>query len=388
MTSYAAMSHETGSDTIADIWGKVISEKSKWFVDVSIFALCYGCCVFYSAFAGDIFGALATAAGFKGLLGKRSTALLTLSTGILLPLALQQDLSALQVSSLLGVFGIFYTLSFHVLRLFDKSYASGAEMLKFIEPKLRPKFPTPAFNMFNVNKGTLVLANMFCVAFLAHYNSINYFKELNASNAKYSAGIATGFGISTAVFITMMLVGYKLFGTSTLPLILNNFPKSKDHLATGARLATGVAITFAYPLMFAGLKSAMFSLMDGGSVEPVSHSKNKKVSAAPVKKTSDFIKNTAITTILASITAIALKCGEEDVSVVLGIVGSVFGCFVAYILPAYLRIAHMKMRAKANLTNSRLETIANYAIVALGTIFGALGVWVTLEEAAASSHHH
>ena len=30
----------------------------------------------------------------------------------------------------------------------------------------------------------------------------------------------------------------------------------------GARFATGLAITFAYPLMFAGLKSSMFSLID------------------------------------------------------------------------------------------------------------------------------
>ena len=44
-------------------------------------------------------------------------------------------------------------------------------------------------------------------------------------------------------------------------------------------------------------------------------------------------KQAAIVAALSLITAIAFKCGEEDVSVVLGIVGSVLGCGVAYVLP-------------------------------------------------------
>ena len=37
--------------------------------------------------------------------------------------------------------------------------------------------------------------------------------------------------------------------------------------------------------------------------------------------------------ILSLITSIAMKCGEEDVSIVLGIVGSVIGASVTYVLP-------------------------------------------------------
>ena len=42
------------------------------------------------------------------------------------------------------------------------------------------------------------------------------------------------------------------------------------------------------------------------------------------------------------ITGIAMKCGEEDVSLVLGVVGSVLGCTIAYILPGYLQLAYFK----------------------------------------------
>lgn len=389
MTAFSSLSTATGSDTIADIWGRLISPKSQYIVDLAIFALCYGCCVFYSAFVGDIFGALAKAFGFQGIFATRANVLLGITSTFLLPLCLQQDLSALQVSSLLGVFGIFYTLGFHVLRLFDGSYASGAALLEHIVPKLRPHFPNVPFTLLKINKGTLTLANMLCVAFLAHYNSINYFKELNKGQAKYVAAIATGFGISTCVFITMMLVGYKIFGTSALPLILNNFPKTADPLASGARLATGVAITFAYPLMFAGLKSAMFSLMDGKpAVTNATPVVKGKVPAAVVtsKKSSELTKNMAIVAVVASITSIAVKCGEEDVSVVLGIVGSVLGCFVAYVLPGWLQLTHFRQRNRAGLKNNKLEVIVNHALVAIGAIFGVLGVWVTLEEAAAGGH--
>ena len=48
---------------------------------------------------------------------------------------------------------------------------------------------------------------------------------------------------------------------------------------------------------------------------------------------SKSTKQAAIVAALSLITAIAFKCGEEDVSVVLGIVGSVLGCGVAYVLP-------------------------------------------------------
>lgn len=405
MTAFAGLSEETGSATIADIWGRLISPSSQWIVDAAIFSLCYGCCVFYSAFAGDIFGALSSVLGFTA---SRANVLLMISTVILLPLCLLQDLSALQLSSFLGVFGILYTVFFHVLRLLDGSYAHGAKLLQHVAPRLLPRHPSPLFSLFRVNTGTLVLGNMLCVAFLAHYNSINYFRELRVrSHTEYVKGIAWGFGISSAVFLAMMFVGYRLFGLSTLPLVLNNFPRTQDPLATLARLAIGAAIVFAYPLMFAGLKSAMFSLMDkmahndhrspskdssqlplvpskGGSA---SHGKGATSAIINNKPQRLWQKNLAITTVLASITAIAMQCGEEDVSVVLGIVGSVLGCFVAYFLPAYLKMTHFRQRKRAGLSNPRWEVIANHLMAVLGVSFGALGVWVTMLEASSGAHH-
>lgn len=384
MTAFASLAHHTNSDTIAEIWSKLISPQTKYLVDLAIFGLCYGCCVFYSAFAGDIFAALTSALHLKSLLPHRWNTLLLISSTVLLPLCLTEDLSGLQVTSYLGAAGIAYTALFHVYRMVTGSYLPGSELLQFVPAKLHPSHPIPRFPLFNASTGLLTLANLLCVAFLAHYNSITYYKELGQGLPQYRKAVSLGFGIAAATFLTMMLVGYQLFGKAALPLILNNFPFKEDKLATLARLAIGLSITFAYPLMFAGLKSAMFNLLDAfyfKSAAPSSTSSNSK----DQKK---FVQTVAIVTALASITAIAVKCGEEDVSVVLGIVGSVLGCVVAYCLPAFLQLKHMRDRKKAGLSVNRAESLSNHVLGVLGAVFGLLGAWVTVQSASAHGAHY
>lgn len=399
MLSYAELSKATESRNIGELWGKLISEQTKWVIDLSIFALCFGCCVFYSAFMGDIFTSLSSAAGFGGLFAKRWFVLVSMSTGILLPLCLLEDLSALQFSSIMGVVGIAYTVLFHFIRFIDGSYQPNSDMLNHVLDKMRPNFPSPKIKAWSIHSGSLVLINMFCVAFLSHYNSINYYEEFdNPSNGRYTIAVCLGFGLSMAVFTCMMFSGYFLFGSSCQPLLLNNFPTTADSLASIARLATGLAITFAYPLMFAGLKTSMVSLLEFSmSRSSSSSNKPKEIVAAVdgdgedksmgivvavdgeggVPKVAKSVKDASVVIVLSAITAIAVQCSEEDVSIVLGIVGSVLGCFVAYALPGILKLALMRQRKRSNLPNNKYEVAYNHALVALGVIFGGLGVWIT-----------
>lgn len=402
MMSYAEMSKTTNAKNIGQIWSKLINERTEWVVDLSIFLLCFGCCVFYSAFIGDIFTALTSAVGVTGLLGLRPIVLLSITGLVLLPLCQLEDLSALKFSSLVGTGGILYTAAFHALRLLDGSYAHGSEMLKFVSPKMQPTHPRQPLHAWRMSTGTLILINMLCVAFLAHYNAINYYEELeNPTSQRYNTAIASGFGVSMVVFVGMMFMGYRLFGLSAQPLLLNNFPLWKDPLAILARAATGLAITFAYPLMFAGLKSSMYSMIDGCSkqpdvAEPPKWSFLASLKPQPAQKPvserlSIQVKKRSVLAVVAVITVIAVQCGEEDVSVVLGIVGSVLGCFAAYVLPGMLKIALQKQRTEAGLTNSRVEVVVNHGLVVMGLLFGALGVWITLKteiDKLKSGGHH
>ena len=203
MTVYARLAEETKSNSIAEVWGKLIGEKSRWLADAAIFSLCFGCCVFYSAFIGDIFGALFAAAGVTGVIGKRTTVLGAISAIFLLPLCLLEDISSLQFSSVLGVLGIMFTFIFHAIRVTDGTYTPQSGLFaKLLSAKMQPKWPSPKYSMYSVNKGTLVLVNMLCVAFLAHYNAINYYKELEgATEGKYRTAITAGFGTALTVFV-------------------------------------------------------------------------------------------------------------------------------------------------------------------------------------------
>ena len=102
--------------------------------------------------------------------------------------------------------------------------------------------------------------------------------------------------------------------------------------------------------MFAGLKTSMFSLLESfisnNSKSNNNSNNNKKDDSSLVvkndKKTttsiitnsntdivlSKSLKDVYISIVLSIITAIAVKCGEEDVSIVLGIVGSVLGTVI------------------------------------------------------------
>ena len=397
MTSFANMAADTRTKSIGELWAKLVNPKTKWIADSAVFALCFGCCIFYSAFAGDIFGALSSALGVTGIMGKRWVVLGLLSTLCLLPLCLLEDLSALQFSSLLGVAGIAYTLVFHIVRALDGSYKPGAALLSGMGKKMQPSWPSVStssssissgkFSLWRLNAGALVLVNMLCVAYLAHYNAINYYNELeHTSPARYQRAVYTGFGIAASVFAGMMIVGYSIFGSAAQPLILNNFHRTADKLATGARLATGLAITFAYPLMFNGVKSSMFAMLptklDKGKGKDKDNAEGSQVSSETKQ-----LRTAAVVAALAAITGVAFKCGEEDVSIVLGIVGSVLGCGVAYVMPGYLGLVWQRARKAAGLKNSGFEVLANHALVALGAVFGGLGVALTLQEAAHGGGH-
>jgi len=145
MTSLAYMAKESGVTGIGGLWSNLISPKTTWIAESSIFALCFGCCVFYSAFIGDIFSAVASAAGMQGLMGKRWVLLGAISTLILLPLCLLEDMSALQFSSVLGVFGIGYTLFFHAKRMLDGSYHPDGQFFELLSERLKASWEKPSF---------------------------------------------------------------------------------------------------------------------------------------------------------------------------------------------------------------------------------------------------
>lgn len=373
MKTYARLANEHRAGSLSEIWWRIVGKETKWVVSASLLALCFGCCVFYTAFIGDIFSTLASGLPISSILKDRTNILVLLTTGVITPLCMLEDLSALEPTAKLGVVGILYTTFFVVFRAFDGSYDPGSAMLKDMGPDKQPKWGE-SLGLWNLSAtGTLFLVNLLCVSFLAHYNAIIYYKEIkDGTPKKYSTAVNVGFGASSAIFAIMMFAGYKLFGDTAQPLILNNFHPSQDRLATGARIAIGMAITFAYPLMFNALKTALFNLFP----RTLKASEDGGRSITPRSKRNRQI---VLLAILAGITAIGIECGEEDVSFVLGVVGSVLGTGFAYTLPGYLNLRNMRRRKAKGLPNKGSDVILSHLSVLLGVVFGSVGFALTMK---------
>jgi len=126
-------------DSLSGVWDDVMTHNTKnegernmgsVMVDFCCFGLTVGCCLFYSAFIGDLFGKLLSGfipRSFPKILSKRAAILVMVSLSPILPLCLLEDLEALKTSSMVGLCGILYTILFIAKRFFDKSYSSGGK---------------------------------------------------------------------------------------------------------------------------------------------------------------------------------------------------------------------------------------------------------------------
>jgi len=369
--SIARASETTRETSFRGIWSRALDPKSAWLIDVGITFLCYGCCIFYAAFIGDLFSALAQAFNAPLLLHRRWVVLVTLHIFPLLPLCLMKNLSALQYSSFTGVAGILYTVGFVIKRFLDGSYAEGGIFHDLIDPTYRPSLPTDK-NPFKIGPGAVSLMNMACVAFTTHYNGISYYQELKGRTLpRYAAAVGLGFGVSFLVFLGMMVFGNGTFGASAQALLLNNYHRTADPLATAARFATGFSILCGFPLMFAGLKTGFFSQYRAVVTE-----------TAGLKPHQDnLLSPTAIdvlsTILLSTICFVACNCTEEEVGFVIGIIGAILGTGVVYVIPALLNVSLVDRLTGAP---RAVEKGFNRLIIAVGAVFSVLGTLTATEE--------
>lgn len=376
LISIARACEATGEYSFRGIWSRTLQPSTAWIIDAGITFLCFGCCIFYSAFIGDLSAALAQALGAPALLHKRWVCLVALHVFPLMPLCLMKNLSALQYSSIVGVLGILYTTAFVVKRQLDGTYQEGGRFHSLIDVVYRPIKPshTALEKVFRLGPGAISLMNMACVAFTTHYNGIAYYTELkDRTLPRYASAVGLGFLASFSVFALMMSFGFRTFGHAAQPLLLNNYHRTKDALATGSRLATAFSIICGFPLMFAGLKTGFFSLWKSsvGDSRRLSVDTQKALLSEPVTMTMSVM-------LLAAICGIACQCTEEDVGFVIGLIGAVLGTGVVYIIPALL---NTKLLARVkDMAAARPEKMFNQALIAVGVIFACLGAYAAIDD--------
>ncbi|CAM9368204.1 unnamed protein product, partial [Chrysoparadoxa australica] len=339
-----------GAKSFKELWAQTLGERTAWVVDAAISALCFGVCIMYACFLGDLFSSL--------LPYSRTECIIGITGLVLLPLCLLRDLSALSFSSLAGLAAVLYVTFFSVLRAVDGSYAEGGRFLEGLPAASAPV--AGKSSLFALCAGSTVLFSMLSTSFTAHSQTVAYYNDLeNASAKKFKAVVITAFSVAAIVYSLVMASGYLTFGQASQGLILNNYHPSADTLATLARAATGVSIICGQPLLFTGLRDAAFSTFKTVGLLPVD------ITARPMRWSvvSSFM--------LAAATAIAIA--TPDVGLVVSLVGSLLGAGLCFTMPAMMYLSVMRDRKRAGLKNSGWEVLGLHLVAVFGCVMTVVG---------------
>lgn len=169
MTREVVKCVNSSSDVRQGLWARTIGKKSTFLVDAMIATMCLACAVIYSGILGDVFTPLLSQAGFPDRWNGRTSNILAITGGLLLPLSLIKDLSALAFTSTLGFAAIMYTVLFIVVRALDGTYKVGSG--KFAAEGVLAAMPSfEKSSLWNFDFSSLVLASNLGLAYIAHYN--------------------------------------------------------------------------------------------------------------------------------------------------------------------------------------------------------------------------
>jgi sodium-coupled neutral amino acid transporter 11 len=293
-------------------------------------------CLSYSIVIADTFTAIL---GSVGLAVTRNATLLGASAGVLLPLCLLKDLSALAFTSVIGTGGMVYTMLFMILRLLDKSYGAGGRFAVSM-------VASQPVDLWSVNLKTLVLVSVLATAYVAHFSAPKFYADFkDATVPKFNKVVYLAFAIVVVLTVLIVVPGYVTFGSASAGFILNNYSNA-DPLAFAARVAVGVSVVGTYPLVFAALRDGLRTL----------------VGAAPEAA------HTRITTVAFSIiTLLALVI--KDVGFVAAVAGALFGTLLMFTFPG---LFFLRSGAKKG------ERTVARGLVGSGVLFGILGVVVSV----------
>lgn len=335
-----------------------MGKNTTYMVDTMIAILCLACAVIYSGILGDVFTPLLKQAGLPDVYNGRTSNILVITALALLPMSLIKDLSALAFTSILGFAAIVYTVFFIVVRALDGSYTLGSG--RFVTGD-NPLEVLPSFaksSLFRVDFTSLVLASNLGLAYVAHYNGPNFYRQLkNTNSRRFATLVYSAFALLVLLYQITMAAGYGTFGDTSQGNILINYHPD-DILALLGRVATGFSILFGFPLVATGAREGLVGVASSFGIE--------------VNETM------LVLGILAFVTAIS--CTVSDVSLVVSLTGAALGSFIVYICPGLLYAKSVQL-VKGTDSPEYQRAKWNLALVPFGVIMGAFGVYMTLKGA-------
>jgi len=341
----------TGEGSFKGVWSKTLGDNT-YVIDLIVALMCTGASIIYSGILGDVSKELLSTVGIET---DRSKNILMITVGVLFPLSLIKNLSALAFTSVLGFASIVYTVLFIIFRSLDGTYGP---LGKFIVDDVIKKPDFSKSSLLNFDFTTLVLMSNLGLAYIAHYNAPTYYREMR-DKTQFKKMVMISFSILTLLYAAVMAAGYATFGDICEGNILLNYHPS-DFLSTLGRVATGVSILFGFPLAFCGCTAGMMGVAERFDVKTVLNNRTG-----------------LIATLLALVTYISIAV--PDISLIVGVVGAAMGSLIVYILPALIYTKAVALNHGKGSAEYK-KSLKNLALIPFGLMFAILGVGMTVKE--------
>ncbi len=341
------------------LWSCAFGDSYAFFLDFAIFCQCFFSSIIYCGLLGDIFAALFPLIGFTI---NRPTVIAMFGSCLLLPLCLIRNLSSLGFTSILGFVAVLYTVIFITLRSIDGTYSIEGNG-KFIDDQI---LDMPSFvksSLWNVDSTSLVLCANLGLAFVAHYNAPVYWREFhNATIKTFGEMVQSSYFILAILYTITMCAGYATFGDNCRGNILLNYHPN-DHLATFGRFATGLSVTFGFPLVFCGARDGLKGVANSLGYSSLSNPRNN---------------NYVILSLLTVVCFLAMCI--TDIKFIAGFSGALMGSFLTYICPTlmYIKIVH---QVQGSSSKAYRVSLLNLTFVPFGILVAVIGVFVTIRDA-------
>ena len=356
----------TDSYSLAEAWGKTVSESSTFLVQSVVLIAPIVSCLASNIVLIDIVSALFRSFGVSAsIYGNRNLVIGLLSTFVLFPLCSLGDLTALRNVSKFGLFGHALATITLLKRYLDGSYKLGGIFYqaplaasqvvaakKAVDTTSRM---SAASTMMAGSKDWFLLASLLSYCFVAHYNAPKYYSELNDTSLPRFSKMATSSYLSAAVlYIISMALGLAIFGKDSQSFILNNL-SSRDPLAFVARLAFGSSVLGSFPLIFIGMRNWFVEKWGerGGR--------------------GGYIKRVTCLLLLVIST---LTTQFKDIGFVGSLSGAMFGVTMAFVFPTIIYLKTLSMEAKKKqLPIPVAKVILNCILLMMGVFLSGIGTY-------------
>lgn len=316
---------------------------------------------------GDISYATVLSQTLKSLLEtfhihwSRVTCLIVITVFALLPLCLMKDLDALAPFSLFGVAAVGITMIAMLIRCFDGSYQPGGKYYDSIREEFQPSFGNDD-RVWSLE--ILPYVCMIYQAWVMHYNIPRFYTELkDASIPLFTKAIGFSFLLAAIMYIVIAAAGFWTFGGNSASYILNNYSPD-DPLATASRVGVFISTLLIYPLAFIGVRDGCLDVFQ-----------------VPMYRQTTLFVNCFSVILLTILTVLAVFF--HDLGLINAVGGGAFATFLCVIFPTLM----FRQTVKQSVDKQRgeeQEVKFALALMVLGSLLGAVGVWQSVYDAVAT----